>query len=46
LGAGVSAARTSRLPAAEALRRAALALLAVPATRHPYYWAGFSVFGR
>jgi CHAT domain-containing protein/tetratricopeptide (TPR) repeat protein len=46
LGASVSAARSSRMPPAEALRRAALALLAAPATRHPYYWAGFSAFGR
>lgn len=32
--------------AADALRRATLALLADPMLRHPYYWAGFSVFGK
>jgi CHAT domain-containing protein len=46
LGAGAAAPGASRLPAAEALRRAALGLTAVPATRHPYYWAAFSAFGR
>jgi CHAT domain-containing protein len=32
--------------AAEALRRATVALLANPKTRHPYYWASFAVIGR
>ena len=32
--------------AADDLRRATLALLADPALRHPYYWAGLSVIGR
>lgn len=32
--------------AADALRRATLALLADPALRHPYFWAGLSVFGK
>ncbi len=31
---------------AEALQRAATRLLAQPATRHPYYWAGLLVLGR
>jgi CHAT domain-containing protein len=31
--------------AADALRGAALALLGVPAYRHPFYWAGFVVVG-
>ncbi|MGE3275910.1 MAG: CHAT domain-containing protein [Vicinamibacterales bacterium] len=32
-------------PAAEALRAASRALIAAPATRHPFYWAGFIVVG-
>jgi CHAT domain-containing protein/tetratricopeptide (TPR) repeat protein len=34
------------LPPAEALRRAALRLRQQPATRHPFYWAGFITVGR
>jgi CHAT domain-containing protein len=30
---------------AEAMRRAALGKLAATETRHPFYWAGFAVFG-
>jgi CHAT domain-containing protein len=43
---GAGPASGSRLPPAESLRRAALVLLAAPATRHPYYWAGFFLIGR
>ncbi|HET8613050.1 MAG TPA: CHAT domain-containing protein [Sphingomonas sp.] len=32
-------------PAAEALRRARLKLMADPDTSHPYYWAGFALIG-
>jgi CHAT domain-containing protein len=37
---------TGPISPAEALRRATLGLLAAPATRHPYFWAGFTVIGR
>ena len=41
-----TAARETKNPSkAQALRRAALRKLAVEKTRHPFYWAGFSVFG-
>ena len=45
MGAGATPAGAGR-SAADALRRATLALMASPKTRHPYYWAGFAVFGR
>jgi hypothetical protein len=32
-------------PAGEALRQAQLEIRARPATRHPYYWAGFTLIG-
>lgn len=35
----------AKLPPAEALRQAQLALLSDPATNDPYYWAGFSLQG-
>jgi CHAT domain-containing protein len=35
----------SRLPPAEALRRAQLAVRAQPRWRHPFYWAGFALEG-
>ena len=45
MGAGATPAGATR-SAADALRRATLALLASPKTRPPYYWAGFAVIGR
>ena len=37
--------QTPRLSKAEAIRRAALSKLAAEKTRHPFYWAGFAVYG-
>ena len=37
--------QNKRVSKAEALRRAALKNLAAEKTRHPFYWAGFAVFG-
>jgi CHAT domain-containing protein len=41
LRSGNPASRTT----AEALRRAALSVRAIPAYRHPFYWAAFVVVG-
>jgi CHAT domain-containing protein len=35
----------SQASAAEALRRAAIKLMADPKYRHPFYWSGFVVVG-
>ena len=37
--------RDNRISKAEALRRAAFVKLTAEKTRHPFYWAGFAVFG-
>lgn len=37
--------RTKQISKAEALRRAALKKLAAEKTGHPFYWAGFAIFG-
>lgn len=42
--AGTAAARAAR--PSESLQRAMKAILARPATKHPFYWAGYGVIGR
>jgi len=40
-----TAVSTARIAKAEALRRAALKVMKNPGTRHPFYWAGFVMYG-